>query len=97
LPSALLITNPKALDNPFYRLAPDWAPVSAGGAGNRGNGDRLAGNNLGHVFADQAGDPACLSALWRERLFAAMARHARTAGDYFNIPPGQVIDLKIEI
>jgi hypothetical protein len=23
--SALLITNPKALDNPFYRLAPDWA------------------------------------------------------------------------
>jgi KUP system potassium uptake protein len=38
-------------------------------------------------------------ALWRERLFAAMARHARTAGDYFNIPPGQVIELgtKIEI
>jgi K+ transporter len=35
--------------------------------------------------------------LWRERLFAAMARHARTAGDYFNIPPGQVIELKIEI
>ena len=38
-------------------------------------------------------------ALWRERLFAAMARHARTAGDYFNIPAGQVIELgtKIEI
>jgi KUP system potassium uptake protein len=38
-------------------------------------------------------------ALWRERLFAAMARHARKAGDYFNIPAGQVIDLgtKIEI
>ena len=38
-------------------------------------------------------------ALWRERLFAAMARHARTAGDYFNIPPAQVIELgtKIEI
>ena len=38
-------------------------------------------------------------ALWREMLFAAMARHARTAGDYFNIPPGQVIELgtKIEI
>jgi KUP system potassium uptake protein len=38
-------------------------------------------------------------ALWRERLFAAMARHARTAGDYFNIPAAQVIELgtKIEI
>src|SRR5262249_13055863 len=38
-------------------------------------------------------------AMWRERLFAAMARNARTAGDYFNIPPAQVIELgtKIEI
>ena len=36
---------------------------------------------------------------WRERLFAAMARNARTAGDYFNLPTGQVIELgtKIEI
>jgi KUP system potassium uptake protein len=36
---------------------------------------------------------------WRERLFAAMARNARTAGDYFNIPSTQVIELgtKIEI
>ena len=38
-------------------------------------------------------------ALWRERLFAAMARNARTASDYFNIPSGRVIELgtKIEI
>jgi KUP system potassium uptake protein len=38
-------------------------------------------------------------AMWRERLFAGMARHARTAGDYFNIPAGQVIELgtKLEI
>ena len=37
--------------------------------------------------------------LWRERLFATMARHARTAGDYFNIPAGRIIELgtKIEI
>ena len=37
--------------------------------------------------------------LWRERLFAAMARHARTAGDYFHLPSGQVIEIgtKIEI
>jgi KUP system potassium uptake protein len=38
-------------------------------------------------------------ALWREILFATMARHAHTAGDYFNIPSGQVIELgtRIEI
>jgi KUP system potassium uptake protein len=43
--------------------------------------------------------PGTGMALWRERLFAAMARHARTAGDYFNIPAAQVIELgtKIEI
>ena len=43
--------------------------------------------------------PGTGMAMWRERLFAAMARHARTAGDYFNIPSGQVIELgtKIEI
>ena len=37
--------------------------------------------------------------LWRERLFAAMARHARTAGDYFHLPAGQVIEIgtKVEI
>jgi KUP system potassium uptake protein len=38
-------------------------------------------------------------ALWRERLFGAMTRNAHTAGDYFNIPSDQVIELgtKIEI
>jgi KUP system potassium uptake protein len=38
-------------------------------------------------------------ALWRERLFAAMARNARTAADYFNIPANRVIELgtKVEI
>jgi len=38
-------------------------------------------------------------ALWRERLFASMARNARTAADYFNIPSGRVIELgtKLEI
>ncbi len=43
--------------------------------------------------------PQAGMAMWRERLFAAMGRHARTAGDYFNIPAGQVIELgtKIEI
>jgi KUP system potassium uptake protein len=32
-------------------------------------------------------------AMWRERLFAAMARNARTASDYFNIPSSRVIEL----
>ena len=43
--------------------------------------------------------PGTGMALWRERLFAVMARHARTAGDYFHLPPGQVIEIgtKIEI
>ncbi|HTP99897.1 MAG TPA: potassium transporter Kup [Casimicrobiaceae bacterium] len=43
--------------------------------------------------------PGAGMALWRERMFAAMARNARTAGDYFNIPAEQVIELgtKIEI
>jgi KUP system potassium uptake protein len=38
-------------------------------------------------------------ALWREHLFAAMARNARTAADYYNIPTNCVIELgtKVEI
>jgi KUP system potassium uptake protein len=38
-------------------------------------------------------------ALWRENLFATMARNARTAADYYNIPPNCVIELgtKVEI
>ncbi len=38
-------------------------------------------------------------ALWRERLFAAMARNAGNAADYFNIPANRVIELgtRIEI
>jgi KUP system potassium uptake protein len=38
-------------------------------------------------------------ALWRERMFAAMARNASSATDYFNIPTNRVIELgtRIEI
>jgi KUP system potassium uptake protein len=38
-------------------------------------------------------------ALWRENLFATMARNARTAADYYNIPANCVIELgtKVEI
>ena len=38
-------------------------------------------------------------ALWRERLFAAMARNAGSAADYFNLPANRVIELgsKVQI
>jgi KUP system potassium uptake protein len=38
-------------------------------------------------------------ALWRERLFATMARNASNAADYFNIPANRVIELgtRVEI
>jgi len=42
--------------------------------------------------------PAAM-ALWRERMFAAMARNATNVTDYFNIPTNRVIELgtKVEI
>ena len=43
--------------------------------------------------------PGAGMALWRENLFATMARNARTAADYYNIPANCVIELgtKVEI
>src|SRR6185295_10111620 len=34
---------------------------------------------------------------WRESMFATMARNARTAADYYNIPPNCVIELGTKI
>ncbi len=36
-------------------------------------------------------------ALWRERLFAAMARNAASVVDYFHLPPNRVIELGTQI
>jgi KUP system potassium uptake protein len=36
-------------------------------------------------------------ALWRERMFAAMARNASSVTDYFNIPTNRVIELGTQI
>jgi KUP system potassium uptake protein len=36
-------------------------------------------------------------AIWRERLFARLARNARRATRYFNIPPSRVVELGAEI
>jgi KUP system potassium uptake protein len=43
--------------------------------------------------------PGAGMALWRENLFATMARNARTAADYYNIPANCVVELgtKVEI
>jgi KUP system potassium uptake protein len=45
-----------------------------------------------------AGGPSTM-ALWRERMFAAMARNAGNITDYFNIPTNRVIELgtRVEI
>jgi KUP system potassium uptake protein len=34
---------------------------------------------------------------WREHLFAAMARNAGSAADYFNLPPNRVVELGTQI
>ena len=36
-------------------------------------------------------------ALWRERLFAAMARNAGNAADYFKLPANRVIELGTQV
>jgi KUP system potassium uptake protein len=43
------------------------------------------------------GDEGAAMALWRERLFAAMARNASSITDYFNIPPNRVIEVGTRI
>jgi KUP system potassium uptake protein len=35
--------------------------------------------------------------LWRERLFGAMARNARTATSFFHLPPDRVLELGVQI
>jgi KUP system potassium uptake protein len=36
-------------------------------------------------------------AVWRELLFAFLARNAFRAADYFNIPPKQVLEIGAEV
>ena len=38
-------------------------------------------------------------ALWRDRIFAAMARNAGSVTDFFEIPPNRVVELgaRVEI
>ncbi|HEX2028827.1 MAG TPA: potassium transporter Kup [Nitriliruptorales bacterium] len=36
-------------------------------------------------------------AKWRERLFAALRRNATSASDYFNLPPGRVFQISVQV
>ena len=49
------------------------------------------------VVPGAAPDEAGGMADWRESMFATMARNARTAADYYNIPPNCVIELGTKI
>jgi KUP system potassium uptake protein len=49
------------------------------------------------VVPSAPGADASGMAEWRESLFATMARNARTAADYYNIPPNGVIELGTKI
>ena len=55
---ALLMGDPAALENPFYRLFPEAWLLPARGAGHAGRHHRLAGGDLGRLLDDQAGHPA---------------------------------------
>ena len=46
---ALLISDPKAVENPFYLLAPAWA-CTPGRAGDARYDHRVAGRDLRRVF-----------------------------------------------
>ena len=65
---ALILDDPTAIDNPFFLLMPDWARMPDGGAGDGGDGDRLAGGDLRRLLGHPPGGPA--------RLPAAAARSA---------------------
>jgi KUP system potassium uptake protein len=41
--------------------------------------------------------PGSGMAMWRERLYAAMARNARDAADYFKLPSNRVIELGTQV
>jgi KUP system potassium uptake protein len=52
---ALLLADPTALENPFFRLAPVLDALSAGRARDRRDGDRLAGDHLRRLLDGAAG------------------------------------------
>jgi len=53
---ALILADPSAADNPFYKLVPGWALIPMVGACDDGDDHRLAGAGIRRVLADAAGD-----------------------------------------
>ena len=55
---ALVLADPAAIENPFYRLVPDSAAAADDRAGDGRDRDRQPGGDHRRLFAGAAGDPA---------------------------------------
>ena len=84
---ALLLEDPAAAENPFFRLAPELGALPADRARHRRHGDRLAGADLGRLLAHAPGDPARLLPAPRR---SATPRRAR-AGQIYVAPVNWVL------
>ena len=80
---ALLLADPAAAANPFYLLAPAWAPPAAGRPRHAGGDHRLAGAHLRRLLAHPPGDAARLLSAARHRahLVARDRPDLRAAGE----------------
>ena len=54
---ALILGDKTAIENPFFRMVPGWGLIPIGAVVDRSDRDRLAGGDLGLVFAVTPGDP----------------------------------------
>jgi KUP system potassium uptake protein len=71
---AAALSNPDALENPFYLSFPLGA-LPDGGARHRGHRDRLAGHHLRRLFDDAAGDAAGLPAAHGDAMHTSSRSH----------------------
>ena len=73
----MVLADPAAIENPFFRMVPDWAAAADDRAGDGRDRDRQPGGDHRRLFADAAGDPARP---------AAAARHP----PYLGVAVGQI-------
>ncbi|MDE3172228.1 MAG: potassium transporter Kup [Gemmatimonadota bacterium] len=76
----------KALDTTFY-LGRERIIVLDRGQSRKGRGPR----------ADAGEGPILDMARWRKKLFVVMTRNARSATEFFNIPPNRVVELGAQV
>ena len=55
---ALVIADPKAIENPFFLMFPDWALIPMVALATAGDRDREPGRDHRRLFADASGHPA---------------------------------------